>query len=1068
MIKRIKTVSVMLLLMGLPVTAAFAATSPIETIEIVQQSGAATGTVVDATGEALTGASVIVKGTTKGAMVDNDGKFSIAGVKPGQTLRVTFIGYKPLEVKWDGQPLNLTLEEDNNTLDEVVVTALGIKRQSRSLGYSTTNVSGDMFTEARDLNLGNALSGKVAGVSVSGNSTGSTGSSRVVIRGAASMNGNNQPLYVIDGVPFDNTNQGSAGTWGGSDMGDGLNAINPDDIESMQVLKGAAASALYGFRGGNGAIIITTKSGKKGKPMSVEFNNNLTVNTIADYRDFQHVYGAGTLGKRPLNAEDAAKAYSSNWGEKMDGGNAVNVFGDQYKYSYVDNWKNFYRVGMDETASVSLSGSSEQVDYRFGITNLYNRGNLPNASMNQQTLAMNTTYHILRNLHFNVTANYEFDESCGRSNLSDGNGNTNASLLYLANSYDWRWFEGDDGQGTIGEHVLGTKYPAASLDRELIASGYGESNNVYFNNPYWLQYRKTNNMSRNRLTGQMNLKWEITDWLYAQAAVQRDGYTMKYKQVQPTGASADPAGWMSEFSKTFSEMNINYLIGFDKTWGDWSVDASLGGNRQRNITEGFYPTDGGRPFAVPGLWSVNNLVDKRAKKSYSEYRVNSIYFTADFGWKNQLFLNITGRNDWFSTLSPESNSFFYPSVTLSWVFTDTFKMPEWVTFGKLRAGYAMASNGTSPYQTALAYEMKNYTVNGQSLSSVSSGSFPNPLLKPVQITEAEVGLNLAFFNNRLSFDMAYYQKKTKDDICQITTSSTSGYGSQVLNVGEIQNDGFEFLVDATPVRTRNFSWQSTFNCAYNKSDIKYLGVDAAGNEITNLAIDGASSRSGGVTVRNYLGNPYGVLYGYKTKRDANGNLLLAGGLPQTESEQSILGCGVYKFTGGWRNAFKYKNFSLAFMLDFKAGAKLFSGTNLSLYGNGLHQNTLVGREVAAQNAEFTFVPEGIDEATGQPNTTAVELNKYYGSFGADEFVYNASFIKLRELSLGYDFTSLLGNQKVVKGLTLNLVARNLWTILKHTPNIDPEAAYNNSNGQGLELNGYPATRNVGFNLNIKF
>ena len=318
----------------------------------------------------------------------------------------------------------------------------------------------------------------------------------------------------------------------------------------------------------------------------------------------------------------------------------------------------------------------------------------------------------------NVTANYVFDKSKGRSNLSDGNGNTNASLLYHANSFDIRWMKGDGEWGT-------------NADGSEMISG----NNVYFNNPYWLQYRKTNDMNRNRLTGAMNLRWDITDWLYVQGAVQRDGYNYDFKQVQPIGAAADPAGWMSEYEKSYSEMNINYLLGFNKTWGDWNVDLSLGGNRQRNITKVFYVTDGGRPFVVDGLWSPNNLSDKRSKKEYSEYRVNSVYFTADFGWRNQVFLNVTGRNDWFSTLAPESNSYFYPSVTLSWVFSDSFKHGENFTFGKLRASWASASNGTSPYQNLLLYKLRDYTVNGQNMVTQNNGNrYPNANLKPVRIT----------------------------------------------------------------------------------------------------------------------------------------------------------------------------------------------------------------------------------------------------------------------------------------------------------------------------------------------
>lgn len=1023
---------------------------------VTQQTKKITGVVVDDAGFPVIGANVIEKGTTNGVITDLDGNFTLE-VPDGATIEISFIGYTTQEIAVNGQTnFNVKLVEDTQRIDEVVVTALGIRRQSRSLGYSTTQVQGEDFTLARDPNLGNALSGKVAGVSVAGNATGSGGSSRVIIRGNASLTGNNMPLYVVDGVPFSNQNLGSAGQWGGMDMGDGLNNINPDDIESIQVLKGAAASALYGYRGGNGAVLITTKSGKKGKPISIDFNNNLTFNTIYDYRDYQKVFGQGTYGSRPTDINSAAASEQSSWGEAMDGGNAVNFLGDNYNYSYVDNWDNFYRTGINESASLAISGASDKITYRFGISNVYEKSILPNANNQQQGINMNTTYDILSNLHLMVNANYVFEKTQGRSNLSDGNGNTNASLIHRGNSFDIRWLErgsdiSDWGTAADGSELLG-----------------GENN--YFNNPYWLQYRKTNDMNKNRLTGSMTLKYDITDWLYVQGAVQRDGYNMDFKQIQPTGAAADPAGWMTEYSKSFSEMNLNYLIAFNKEFGDWSLGATLGGNRQRTITKQYTPSDGGRPFIVDGLWSVNNLGDKRANKDYMEYRVNSVYATADIGWKNQLFLNLTGRNDWFSTLSPENNSYFYPSATVSWVFTDSFEMPEWFTFGKLRGSFATASNGTDPYKNILLYRLRDYTVNGQNTITQNNGNqYPNANLKPVSISEWEAGLSLALLNNRLSFDMAYYVKNTKDDIAVVSTSSASGYGSMIMNVGEIRNQGFEFMVNAVPVHTSEFEWNTTLNFAYNDSEVKYLGEG-----VDRLQIDGATARSGNVTVQNIVGSSYGELIGYQYKRH-NGQIVFEDGIPQRADELSSLGNGVYNLTGGWSNSFKYKNFSLSFLLDFKVGAKLFSGTNYSLYSEGLHKNTLDGR--TAENPGGSVVGTGVmlDTKTGNyvPNNVKVDAQTYYSSISrnniAEEFVYNANFLKLRELSVGYEFPkNILSKLKVVKGMNVSLVGRNLWTIIKHTDNIDPEAAYNNTNGQGLELNGYPATRSVGFNVNVKF
>ena len=618
--------------------------------QVTQQGKVVTGTVVDEAGIPVIGANVIQKGTTNGVITDLDGNFSLE-VPDGAVIEISYIGYTSQEITASGQTgLQVKLAEDTQKIDEVVVTALGIKRQSRSLGYSTTQVGGEDFTMARDPNLGNALSGKVAGVSVSGNATGTGGSSRVVIRGNASMTGNNMPLYVIDGVPFSNeiSFSSGAGQWGGKDMGDGLSNINPDDIESIQVLKGAAASALYGYRGGNGAILITTKSGKKGKPISIEFNNNLTFNKIYDYRDFQQVYGQGTMGNRPMSVDAARSTEQSSWGDRL-GGTHINFLGNEEPYEYINNWPNFYRTGINNTTSASISGAGDKITYRFGVSNMTDKSILPNASVSQQGINLNTTYDILKNLHLTVNANYVFEKNKGKASLSDGNGNTNASLLYRPANFDIRWMERGGADCDWGTNPDGT---------EMIGG-----TNVYFNNPYWLQYRKTNETNKNRLTGAITLKYDIFDWLYIQGAVQRDGYNLKYKEIQPKGAAADAVGFLTEYSQAFSEINLNYLIGFNKEFGDWSIGATLGGNRQRTISERWM-VDGGRPFLADGLYSPNNLGDKRFIKNYQEYQVNSVYATADFGWKNQIFLNLTGRNDWFSTLNPDNNSYFYPSATL--------------------------------------------------------------------------------------------------------------------------------------------------------------------------------------------------------------------------------------------------------------------------------------------------------------------------------------------------------------------------------------------------------------------
>ena len=1009
------------------------------------------GTILGSDGLPAVGATVKVLGTTTGAITDVDGNFTLS-CAPNAKIEVSYVGAKTQVVSVGNKAtINVTLKDDALTMDEVVVTALGIKRQARSLGYSTTKVDGSDFELARDPNIGNALSGKIAGVSVAGNATGPTGSSRVIIRGNSSMTGNNMPLYVVDGVPFDNTNQGSAGMWGGMDMGDGLANINADDIESIQVLKGAAASALYGYRAGNGAILITTKSGRKNQPTQIEVNQNLTINSIYDYRDWQKTFGIGLDGVKPSTAESAKQAESNSWGAALDGSDAVNFLGNTYKYSYIDNWDNFYRTGVTSNTSVAFSGSSEKVVYRFGASYNHEKSILPNAGNRQVGINMNTTYDILKNLHLNVTANYVTDKANGRSNLSDGNGNTNASLMYRGNSFDVRWLKGEGNWGTDanGSELLG-------------------GTNVYFNNPYWLQYRKTNNMSRDRLTGGVNLRWDVTKWLYAQVGVTRDAYNLQFKQVQPIGAAADPKGWMSEYEKNYYENNFNFLVGANKTVGDWDLGATFGGNKQRDDVKIYYPTDGGRPFIVDGLWSVNNLspTDLRGKKIHERWQINSLYFTANVGWRNQVFLNVTGRNDWFSTLSDNNNSVFYPSVNLSWVFTDTFResMPQWFDFGKVRAGWGASSNGTSAYQNLLLYQVRNYTVNGQNTVTQNNNDiYPNANLKPVHINEFEVGLNLSFFQNRLSLDAAWYQKRTTDDIVQVSTSSASGYNAKMANVGKITNNGVELMIDAYPLKSPEFEWNTTLNVAYNDNNVKSLG-----DNVDRLSINGAQSRNGNVYVYNIVGHPYGMIVGNKYKRDANGNIVMQNGLPLA-GDQTTLGNGVYRWTGGWHNSFTYKGITLAFLIDFKFGAKIFSGTNYQLTYYGMHKNTLYGRDAA--NPTGTFVFPGVN-TDGSKNTTAVKAQDYYQAICnnniVEDFVYSADFIKLRELSLGYDFKRLLPSLTWLKGLNVSFVARNLWTIMKHTPNIDPESAINNTNGQGLELNGYPATRNIGFNVNLKF
>ena len=1020
--------------------------------------GPITGTITDNNGKPMPGVTVLVKGDKKGVSTDASGMFTI-NARNGDVLVFSMIGFKTKEVRLGAETtLSIGMEPFSAQMTEVVVTALGIKKQARALGYSTTNVAGSELTGSRETNIGNALTGQVAGVSVAGDATGPYGSSRVIIRGNASLSGNNQPLYVIDGVPFDNTNQGSAGQWGGADLGDGLSNINPDDIENIQVLKGVAASALYGYRGVNGAILVTTKSGAKGKGIGVEVNNNVTLNRVIDDRDYQYTYGQGVLGVKPASQSAALGAPQASWGAKLDGSDAVNFLGETVKYSaQKDNFKNFFKTGVTNQASVALTGSNDKGHFRLGLSDLYLGTVIPNSNMKQQVVNFNSTYNITPKLQMTLTANYIFENVKNRASFSDAPGNVIAGPLYLANSFDIRWMKDHQVNPDGTELLPGT--------------------DSYFENPYYIAYQYQNRTDRNRLTGALTLKYNILDWLYVQGQVQRDGYIFDVTQITPSGVEYTRSdgvhgGNMTQYENNYHELNWNAMVGMNRKFGEhFSLTANVGANQQDNVNQyygvGAVPgsgNGGAGPFQIAGFYSPNNISTKPFGISYSHYRVNSIYGSADLGFNNYLFLTATARNDWFSTLNYNTDRYLYPSAALSFVFTDVLKLPWWINFGKLRASYAGGSNGTSPYLNTLTYGLQGYSISGQPVGYVAGGGvIPNANLKPVKIQEKEIGVNLEFLNNRLSVDAAYYDKQTTDDIVNVTASPTSGYNQAVQNIGKISNKGIEFLISGTPVKTRDFSWDVSFNIAQNNNKVLYLGGQKS------IVIGGAFPRWGDeVSISNVVGMAYGQIMGYAYTTDNKGQRVFnSNGEPVQSKTVVALGSSVYKQTGGFRNTFNYKGLSLAVLFDFKYGAKIYSGTNLLLYADGLHKNTLQGREGG-------FVGKGNDES-GATNTKAVAAQTYFTDISAggadhiaEEFVYDASFIKLRSLTLSYAVPAKVFKNGFVKGINVSVVGRNLWTVMKHVPNIDPESSLNNGNGQGLELSGYPAVRNMGLNVNFKF
>jgi TonB-linked SusC/RagA family outer membrane protein len=1017
----------------------------------IRKAGPIKGVVTSSDGKPLPGVTVLVKGSRKATSTDAAGSFTIEANK-GDVLVISFIGYTSQEIKVGDGEISVALVTSNKELTSVVVTALGIKKQPRALGYSTTEVDGSKFTQSREANIGDALTGQVAGVSVAGVATGPSGSSRVIIRGNASLGNNNQPLYVIDGIPYDNTNQGMATKYGGEDQGDGLTNINPDDIESIQVLKGVAASALYGYRGGNGAILITTKSGARSKGVGVEVNNNVTVTSVHNLTDYQYQYGEGLQGLKPTTATAAQASEYFSWGAPVDGSQAVNFLGNNFAYSpYKNNFKDFYKDGPVNQSSVALTGSNDQGHFRLGLSDLYNGTVIPNSNMQQQGLNFNSEYRLLPKLTVNLTANYIFEEVKNRVSFSDAPGNVVASTLYLPNTFHIKWLAPNQGTNGAGAEQLPGTDP-------------------YFDNPYFVAYKFQNSTSRQRLTGGLTLKYDFTNWLFAQGGVSRDGYIFDLTNVVPTGTGYSPGGQITTEDVNFHELNWNYLIGVHTKFGnDFTFNANVGGNSEDNVNSSSDVLSAG-PFNVPYFYSLSNVTTRPITPGYARIHVNSIYGTADLGYKNWLFLNVTARNDWFSTLAINNDHYLYPSGSLSFVFSDALSLPGWISFGKLRVSDAEASNGTGAYLNSQTYGFLGYPIDGQSQSFILQNVVPNPNLGPVQISEKEAGVNMQFLNNRVGFDVAVYDKTTTKDIVPVTVSPTSGYDGDVENIGKIQNKGVELLVNGTPVRTRDFAWNVSFNIGINNSKTLYIGPG-----IPSIVISGANARWGnGVNISNWVGLPYGQITGFGYKKDANGHKIFSDGTdgmtagePEPTANQIPLGSGVYKQTGGLSNDFHYKNFSLAFLIDFKYGAKMYSGTNLLLYYYGLQKTTLQGRGTGG------YIGNGVNLA-GHPNTTAVNSQLYFQdlSTGADqiaqEYVYDASFIKLRSLSVSYSLPASVIRGTVVKGVNVALVARNLAILMKHTPNEDPESNYGTGNGQGLELSGYPSTRSLGLNVNVKF
>ncbi len=1038
------------------------------------QTGLIKGKVTDKkTGEPLPGVNVSLENSNTGVVTDFDGNYSITIENPkGKKLIFSYIGYEDAVITLGegNQTINVSLNPSNTKLKEVVVTALGIKKEQKALGYSLTNVKGENLTKTNTTSAITSLQGKVAGVNISTTSSGAAGSSRVIIRGASSLTGNNQPLYVIDGIPIiNNTNGSVVGPFGGEhgDGGDDISDLDPNNIESISVLKGSSASALYGSLASNGVIMITTKSAKN-KRFGIELNSSVSFEKVnTGLLDMQTSYGQGRFGLKPGYEYDPATGEAvpmsdpeaattdalvnnlSSWGPAYDGSMVYNWDGVRRPYTYLgSNIEKFYQTGTTMNNSIALSKGSKEFSYRIGFSNLSNEDIFPKSTLDRNTISFNASSQINPKLKSTLTAFYTTEDVHNRVTIGDTPGNANTVAWLLPGNVDITTMK-------PGYKEDGTEMPSDGTQ--------------FITNPYWAVNKFNNDDQKDRLFAATTLRYDFNDWLYSIGRMGIDSYVLNRKQVTPYGTEYRPAGVLKQLTRNNTQFNADLLFGINKKMTEKiSVNSMLGVNTRHYVSKQLSAI--GSKFIVPEVEDLNLTTLPVPTNTYAETQTNSIYGSVETDYNETYFITFTGRNDWFSTLSfpgkDTPNNEFYWSLSSSVLLTKIFKLPEYFDFFKFRASYAQVAGGAQdPYKLNLNYSVVG-TFQDQPYGGINGDQIPNPNLIPYQKDEFEIGLAGKLFLNRFYFDIAYYNNNTTNDIVYTSASIPSGYTSAILNVGELSNEGIELLLGGSPIKKKNFSWETSFNMGYNNSLI--VKTDEYD---TPINVDDSQTRSKNAIISHIVGEHYGVIYGTSYVRE-NGLIVydLSSGIPKpVQGDPKVLGEGVAPLNMGFYNNFKFKNLTFSFLIDGKFGGSVHSGTNLALMSSGLHEKTIEGRENG-------LTVTGIDQATGQTFTTTVpvkDLETYYGNITAEnlgiaeEFIYSTDFIKLREINLGYQFSSNVINKIKLKGLKISLIGRNILYLHKEIENVDPEASLNNLNSQGIERFGMPATRSFGFSVNAK-
>ena len=1017
------------------------------------QEKTVTGVVMDAEGDMpLPGVTILEKGTSNGVSTDFDGNYSI-DVEEDATLVFSMIGYKKQEISVAGKnTIDITLGVDTESLDEVVITALGIKREQKSLGYAVQEVSGDELVESRETNLANAFTGKVAGLNVVRGGGGPASSSKIILRGNNSLTGDNQPLIVVDGIPMDNFTGAENNDYfnPSPDMGNGLGDLNPENIESMSVLKGASAAALYGSRAGNGVILITTKSGQKQEGLGITYNANLGFEDLFLKPDMQSSFAQGD--NNIYNAEETL-----SWGPKIECQTVENYRGEEVPLRAYDNVENFFDTGVNLTQSLSFSQKVNSTSLYSSVSYLDDQSMIPGAELNRTNLLTRATTNFGPDERWTTDVKVQYINNQAKNRPTSGSNVSNAFLtMYL-----------------LPRSVDITDF-STPKDEFGNMTWYNSSNQV---NLYWNAKYNNNEDSRDRFLLNGSVKYKFAEWLTGEIKAGSDLYTTSTEKKVYAGSPIVTNGQYSLGKRTFMENNYSALFTArkDDLFGKFGISGNLMYRKSSKLESSVGELE------VPDFFSINNGVDRpNVTEGSTEYKINSLYGTFQINYDGYLFLDFTGRNDWSSSLSKDNRSFFYPSVSTSVVLNDLIEdaggaMPNWVTFTKLRASYAEVGNDLDPYQLYNSYYLAKNS-NDETLAGRRPVLY-NPDLQSELIKSWEAGFDLRFLDNRIGLDFSWYKTNATRQLIEIDLNPLSGYSRKKVNAGDIENQGIELMLNATIFdNPEGFSWNTTVNFSKNENTLNELTED-----LDRYSLGGFDN----VNIVAQVGSGYGDIYGSKFRRVEDESspyfgekILNESGLPLETDETSYLGNQQPDALLGWSNTFKWKRFNFSFLLDGRFGGEIFSGTNAAMQLQGTAGATAVNgqREEFVVDGVVDVTPEGASDRVFEENQAAVSHQNYWtavsgvGNLGITEAnIYDATNIRLRSVNLSYNLPSEWIDVLALTKAKVGVSANNLWMIDSNMNGIDPESVYaTGTNATGFENGSSPTSRSYFFNVSLSF